>query len=688
LEPVGACGFHIEASREAGGAPALVLPDLVTCPDCLREILDPRDRRYGYPFTNCTSCGPRFSIIEGMPYDRERTSMRGFVMCAACRREFEDPEDRRHHAQPIACPECGPQLRLCTPDGGVLVEKAAALDEAARALRQGKIVAVKGLGGYQLLVRAGDQAAVTRLRERKRRGEKPFALMFADLDQVAAVCHLSEDERTVLGSPAGPIVLLRRRGKRGVCAAVAPGNPMLGVMLPTTPLHHLLLRAVGGAVVATSGNLSEEPICTDDAEALHRLGGMADLFLAHDRPIVRHVDDSIVRVLLGREMVLRRARGYAPLPVPVIRGRGDGGGPVVLAHGADLKNSVAVSVGDHVVLGQHIGDLGNEASLLAHERAAVDLPHLHGVRPEVHAVDLHPAYQSRRAGVEAVEAGKGALCEVQHHHAHALACMAENAVPAPALAVVWDGTGYGTDATIWGGEFLLEEEGGRWRRYAHLRTFPLPGGDAAAREPRRSALGVLDELGGQADGMLDQAFTPGERVPLAAAMRRGVNTVRTSSAGRLVDAVASLLGVRHRCQFEAQAAMELEFLADGAGRSGDGGGALFALDAPPRDGEPAILDWGPCIRGIVNDRLAGFPVEHLSARFHAAMVEGIVQVARHWGGERVLLSGGCFQNKRLLEGAVHALRAAGFRPFWHQRVPPGDGGVALGQVLASRSESA
>jgi len=672
LDAAGFAGFEIRSSPLAGPKTALVLPDIATCGPCLREILDPADRRFGYPFTNCTHCGPRYSIIEALPYDRGRTSMKGFPMCAACRAEYENPENRRFHAQPNACPDCGPQLELWSEAGEVLAGRGEALQAAVAALRDGRVVAVKGLGGFHLMVRADDEGAVRRLRERKRREEKPFALLLPSIAMAREVCEVSEMEARLLESPEAPIVLMpRRQGPAGIVQAVAPGIAQLGVMLPSNPLHHLMMRELGTPVVATSGNLSDEPICTGNEEALDRLGGIADLFLVHDRPIVRHVDDSIARVLLGREMVLRRARGYAPMPVPLPDGGLAPDAPPVLAVGAHLKNTVAVASAGRVIVSQHLGDLETEAACRAHERAARDLQRLFEVAPRRVACDQHPDYASTRYA----ESTGLHVTRVQHHHAHAMACMAENGIAPPALAAVWDGTGYGTDGTIWGGEFLEISAGG-FRRAAHLRTFPLPGGDAAAREPRRAMAGMLWEMGRFEE--LGDRFAAHERRLLERMFARGVNTVPTSSAGRLIDGVASLLGLRQVAHYEAQAAMELESAAAAAGEA-----AGFTVSVVGRE-RPWSVDWAPWIEAMTTGLAAGEGPGPLAARFHRALVGALVEVARRAECGQVVLSGGCFQNRILLEGAVRELRKAGFRPFWHQRIPPNDGGVSCGQAVAAQ----
>jgi hydrogenase maturation protein HypF len=677
LAPAGYTGFEIRASEASGEQQALILPDLAICAECRRELMDPANRRHRYPFINCTHCGPRFSIIESMPYDRPRTTMRHFAMCPACQAEYDDPADRRFHAQPNACPVCGPQLTFWDASGAVQAAREEALQRAEAALRAGQILALKGLGGFHLLVDARNPEVVARLRQRKHREEKPFALMFPNLAQVEQVCDVNALEARLLQSPEAPIVLLRRRARGEVADNVAPGNPCLGIMLPYTPLHHLLLTDLGFPLVATSGNLSDEPICTDEHEALRRLAGIADGFLVHNRPIARHVDDSIVRVMLGRELVLRRARGYAPLPVtlPVEL-------PPLVACGAHLKATVAVAAGRHVFLSQHLGDLETDEARAAYQRALADLPALLRQTPRLAVCDLHPDYVSTRA---TQQSGLPWLA-VQHHVAHVAACVAENEVDAPVLGVSWDGTGYGPDHTIWGGEFIHWHQG-RWRRMGHLRAFPLPGGEAAVREPRRAALGVLFTLEGDAvfdrpDLPLRAAFREDEWKLLRTMLARGLNCPLTTSAGRLFDAVAALAGLRQIAHFEGQAAMELEWAAGSWT-----GEAVYPFDLQEMDGLLRV-DWGLLVQAILHDVRQGLPTAQIAGTFHRALVEIIVRVAQRVGVEHVALTGGCFQNQRLTEGAVMALRSAGFRPLWHQRVPPNDGGIALGQaVLGAQTEN-
>jgi hydrogenase maturation protein HypF len=669
LDPLGATGFEVRESQVEGAATTLLLPDIAACPDCVREILDPADRRYGYPFTNCTNCGPRFTIIEWLPYDRARTTMARFEMCPECKAEYHDPANRRFHAQPNACPACGPQLELWDERGGRLESGHDALRAAADTIRAGRIVAVKGIGGFHLVCDARSDRAVRELRRRKRREEKPLAVMVPDLDAARRLCRVDGAEAALLASPEAPIVLLDRHSD-ALAPSVAPGNPCLGVMLPYSPLHHLLLRELGFAVVATSGNLSDEPIATDERDALERLAGVANVFLVHNRPIVRYADDSIARCIAGRPMLLRRARGYAPLPLASVAGDA-----AVLAVGAHLKNAIGFTVGGNLMLSHHLGDLDTPQALAGFRATVERLPALFAFSPRVVAHDLHPDYASTQYAESLAVPRVG----VQHHYAHVLACMADNDLDGEVLGVSWDGTGFGPDRTIWGGEFLRVKEIG-WRRVAHLRAFPLPGGDRVAREPRRSALGLLYEMLGEA---VFERTDLGKRLALRAAelslLRRmlatGTGVVRTSSAGRLFDAVACLLGVRARASFEGQAAMDLEFAV-----GGERGGTSYPFAI-----EGEVVDWAPALRVILDAIEAGAPTACVADRFHETLAEMIAGVARREGVERVCLTGGCFQNRALAERAIARLEAAGFKPYWHQRVPPNDGGIALGQLVAAAS---
>ena len=671
LDATGAVGFRILTSDEHGAKIAVILPDAAVCADCLREILDPLDRRFRYPFTNCTNCGPRYSIIEAVPYDRKHTSMKRFRMCDACYAEYTDPANRRFHAQPNACPACGPKLGLWDRHGRDLTQMDDPLLSASQSIRDGEVLAVKGLGGFHLMVDARDPHAVGELRSRKHREDTPLAVMFPDFETLESVCFVSDQERRILKSAESPIVLLEKRPECGLlCEGIAPGNPYIGAMLPYTPLHSLLLSEIGFPVVATSGNLSDEPICIDEHEALCRLGNIADHFLVHDRPIVRHVDDSIVRMVMGRPIVLRRARGYAPLPV-----RFTSELPATVAVGGHLKNSVAISAGDQAFVSQHIGDLETGPAYDAFKRVIDDLEELLEVNPTTVAHDLHPDYLSTRwargTDIKTVP--------VQHHYAHILSCMAENEISPPVLGIAWDGTGYGTDGTIWGGEFL--RIGGRgFDRAAHFRTFPLPGGDFAIREPRRSAVGLLYSIFGTEAFSLPnveslEAFSSSEIIVIRAMLERLINSPVTSSVGRIFDAVSSLIGLRQLSHFEGQAAIELEFVADRKITDR----YPFAVDLT---NEVGVIDTSEMLKRILADHRAGVSCSTISARFHNTLVETIVRIAKIEGQKKIALSGGCFQNKLLTELAIERLRSEGFHVYWHQRVPPNDGGIALGQLAA------
>lgn len=668
--PRGGSAFEIRAS-EARGARTVHLPaDLVTCERCLQELLDPSDRRYRYPFTNCTDCGPRYSIIESLPYDRERTTMRRFAMCQACREEYANPASRRFHAEPNACPQCGPRLALWDAQGTETATGAAALDECAAMLRAGRAVALKGLGGFQLLVDAGNEEAVQRLRERKARPDKPLAVMYPSLADAEAACAVEPPERDLLIAPERPIVLLRHRAG-AVAANVAPGNPWLGVMLPYTPLHHLLLAQLCRPVVATSGNRAGEPIAIDETEAVARLRGIADAFLVHDRPIVRPVDDSVVRVVAGQPLVLRRARGYSPSIAGLSRIPAG-----MLALGGHTKSTVALSLEGQVVLSQHLGDLDSPLARAVYRQTLDELPRLYGREPDVLVHDRHPDYHASR-----IAAGHGTPAfTVPHHVAHVAACMAEHDITGSVLGVAWDGSGYGDDGTVWGGEFLRIDDTGH-ERVAHLRPFRLPGGEAAVREPRRCALSLLAEVFGE-DGLARTdlacvgSFSAPARETLWRLMERDINAPVTTSAGRLFDAVAALLGIRQRTTFEGQAAAQLEWAADGwvSDRA-----YTFAVGRAGADA-PWIIDWEPVIRALLADLTAGVAVADMAAAFHDGLAMAIAAVAKRIGEPRVVLSGGCFQNARLTESTVSALTEAGFQTYRHSLIPPNDGGLALGQL--------
>ncbi|MEU6917108.1 carbamoyltransferase HypF [Streptomyces olindensis] len=671
--------FSIRSTDRSPGRTHLP-PDTATCADCLRELADPADRRHRHPFVTCTHCGPRFTIATGMPYDRAVTTMAGFPMCAACEREYGDPLDRRFHAQPVACPGCGPRLRLVpAPGSGVRPARDADALAAARALlAAGRIVAVKGLGGYHLACDATDARAVETLRTRKARGGKPFAVMCADLDAVRRIADTSLAETAALTGPRRPIVLLRRRpGAAGLAPGVCPGSPHLGVLLPYTPVHTLLFGLPDDppgprVLVMTSGNRSGEPIVTDDDAALDRLAGLADAWLAHDRPIASPCDDSLLRVRPdGTEQVLRRSRGYVPrplrLPVPV---------RPALAVGGDLKNALCLGAEDHAWFGPHIGDMGDLAGLAAARRAEAHLRCLTGVTPEVVAADRHPGYHSAKWAARL--AGRAPVL-VQHHHAHLASAMAEHGLDGttPVIGVAFDGTGHGDDGTVWGGEILLADYRG-FRRYAHLAPAPLPGGDAGVANPCRLALARLWAAGLPWDADLPcvAACAPGELAVLERQMASGLACVPTSGMGRLFDAVSSLIGVCHRAGYEAQAAMELEAAAASAW------GAETSAYAFTGDLDPA-----PVLRALVTDLRRGTPAPVLAARFHRAVARAVAEICRRarrdTGLATVALSGGVFANALLEEECTRLLAADGFTVLRHGEVPPNDGGLALGQLVVA-----
>ena len=618
---------------------ALISPDVATCDACRRDFTDPANRRYGYPFTNCTNCGPRYTIIRDIPYDRPNTTMAGFQLCADCLREYNDPADRRFHAQPNACPVCGPSL-------------SAEIGEARRRLAAGEVLAIKGLGGFHLACDARNAAAVEQLRQRKRRSDKPFALMARDLAAAEALCVVTERDRAALESPRHPIVVLRGRER---LHGVAPDNRTLGVMLPYTPLHYLLFEgAPYDALVMTSGNLSEEPIVVSNGEALARLGGVADWFLLHNRDIYMRVDDSVVRTFEGAERVLRRSRGFSPEVMDLGREV-----PELLACGGELKNAFCLTKGRHAILSQHIGDLENYETLVFFEETLANLKKLFRVEPRMVVHDLHPQYLSTRYAL-ALDLPK---VGVQHHEAHIASCMLENGLDGDVIGVAFDGTGYGTDGAIWGGEFFAGGYAGFERR-AHFRYVALPGGDAAIRAPWRMAASYrMDTFGA------DVLVEPRERI-VGQMIERKINTVQTSSCGRLFDAVASMIGLRHEVNFEGQAAIELEMIADEA-----------VEDAYPFAFEGECIDFRPAIERIAGETAGKSAI---AARFHntvaAVMVETCLRIRSESGLRRVCLSGGTFQNVLLVSRAAAGLRRNGFEVFLHSRVPPNDGGIALGQA--------
>ncbi|HWG14885.1 MAG TPA: carbamoyltransferase HypF [Streptosporangiaceae bacterium] len=659
-------GFTIVPSPVgAGPRRALVSPDTATCADCLRELADPADRRFGYPFINCTNCGPRFTIVRDVPYDRARTTMGPFTMCAACAAEYRDPANRRFHAEPVCCARCGPALTLTGPDGapwgGDPVTRAAAL------LRDGQILAVKGLGGYHLAVDATSEKGAATLRQRKHREDKPFAVMVPDMIAARSLAEVNDAAAGLLASPARPIVLLPRRPDAPVAGAVAPGNRQLGVMLPYTPLHHLLLRAAGGPMVLTSGNISDEPIAYRDEDARARLAPIADAFLAHDRAIHIRTDDSVARTFDDKKMVLRRSRGYVPEPLRV----GARFRRPVLACGAELKNTFCLAKDDLVVLSHHIGDLENAETLRSYTEGIEHLGRLFGIEPAVVAHDLHPEYLSTKYALDldGVE-----LVGVQHHHAHIASCLADNGADGPVIGVAFDGTGYGLDGTIWGGEFLVAGLDG-FDRAGHLAPVPMPGGAAAIRQPWRMAAAYLAEPEGT------EVFRRHESqwAAVTSMARKQVNAPLTSSAGRLFDAVSALLGVRDTINYEGQAAVELEQLADPGER-----GAYRASLSP---GAPFQVAGSDLVAQAAGDQARGVERPVIAARFHhgvAQLIEdGCALIRDREGLSTVALSGGVFQNLTLLTETVTRLQARGFRVLTHTQVPCNDGGISLGQAVVA-----
>lgn len=694
--PVGDRNFTIKPST-SGAKTALILPDLATCPECQQDIFDSNNRRHRYPFTNCTNCGSRFSIIKTLPYDRPNTSMREFVMCDRCGAEYQNPLNRRFHAQPNACPECGPHLELWDSQGKTLGTHDEALLMTAEAIRQGKIVAVKGLGGFHLVVDAQDEVAVQRLRDRKHRPHKPLALMYPNLERVKADCQVSSLEAKLLLSPQAPIVLLTSQLTKDPLhpyALITHHSPYLGVMLPYTPLHHLLTQELDFPIVATSGNFSGEPICIDNQEALSKLKHIADLFLVHNRPIVRPVDDSIVRVIAKEAQILRRARGYAPLPItsplsphspiPPSTLQSDAK-PIILGVGGYLKNAIAYFKDNQIFLSQYIGDLNTVATYERFQQTIEDFQNLYEFKPTKIVCDRHPHYLStsyaRKLDIP--------VASVQHHYAHILSCMVDNGLDLnePVLGIAWDGTGYGLDGTIWGGEFLTITDTG-FKRVAHLKTFPLPGGEQAVKEPKRIAIALLYQTYGNCDCLLEclnnlpcmTAFTRRELDIIRTILNKNINAPLTSSMGRLFDGVAALLGIRQQVSYEGQAAMELEAAI------GD-----FSIDVynfeliRPKNNldSPIIIDWQPMVQEIAIEYINKKSIAEIAAKFHNTLVEIIIAVAKQIGREQIVLTGGCWQNKYLTERAIARLKQEHFIPYWHHQVSCNDSGLAVGQIAAA-----
>ncbi len=673
LDPVHYSNFEIRHSS-SGEKTAIVLPDLSTCSDCLQEIFDPNNRRYLYPFTNCTNCGPRYTIIEELPYDRSHTTMKHFIMCKCCQTEYENPLDRRFHAQPNACPVCGPKLQLWNQKGEILAHENDALTLTIDALKEGKILALKGLGGFQLIVDSRNTNAIKQLRQRKHRPHKPFAVMYASLEAIKIDCQVNDLEESLLTSPQAPIVLLKRQNNQSLSPNIAPDNPYLGVMLPSTPLHHLLLHKINFPIVATSGNIASEPLCIDEQEALYRLENIADLFLVHNRPIIRPVDDSVVRVMAEREMIIRRARGYAPFPVQINNNINSNSVPNILAVGGHLKNTVAILKNNQVFISQHIGDLSTVEALKSFHQIMDSLKDLYNFEPEKIVCDAHPDYVSSQYA----KSQNLPLITVQHHHAHVLSCLANNNLNPPVLGVAWDGTGYGKDQTIWGGEFLLVT-GNKYERIAHFRPFKLPGGEQAVKDPRRIALSLLSEVF-QEDYHKKLPFletiSAKELNLVKQMLSRKLNTPLTSSVGRLFDGVAAMIGICQNVTFEGHGAMALEYAINN----------LETDESYPYNIKdsvyPLVIDWELMIHSVIEDTFNQISHQKIAAKFHNTLVEIIINIAQKSQKKNIVLTGGCFQNKYLTEKTILRLKQEKFTPFWHHNVPPNDGGIALGQILA------
>ena len=695
----GFCSFDIVHSEALEGAFQPISPDVSICPDCLRELFDPSDRRYHYPFINCTNCGPRFTIIKDIPYDRPKTTMAGFPLCPDCEREYTDPTNRRFHAQPVACPICGPKVWIETKDERGKIVGDAAIAETRKLLADGKIVAIKGLGGFHLACDATDASAVAELRARKLRVDKPFALMMPDLETIEQHCYISDAERELLQSTARPIVLLKRKPESNIVEEVSPRQQWLGVMLPYTPLHYLLLdrgpltvdrdnpvhRPSSTVLVMTSGNLSEEPIATENDEARKRLSKLADAFLMHDRDIHIRCDDSVVRVfddnrqstIVNRQSIypIRRSRGYSPFPVKLPFEV-----PQLLAAGSELKNTFCITNGNYAFLSHHIGDMENYETLKSYEQGVEHFERLFRVKPVAIAHDMHPNYLATRYAQERAEREGLPLIAVQHHHAHVAACMAEHGLNEPVIGISFDGTGYGEDGAIWGGEVLVADYKS-YQRAAHLDYFPLPGGDAAIKRPARTALALLWSLGLEWDERLAPAleFCAEDQVKLRIQLEKRINTPQTSSMGRLFDAAAALAGVRQKVNYEGQAAIEFEALVDEA----EVGMYPFELDQ-------ARVQTRSAVEALVADVLAGVPLPRISARFHNGVANAVrvvtLKISKDTQIKKIVLSGGVWQNITLLRRTLSLLAKDGFEVYIHREVPTNDGGLSLGQAVIAANK--
>ncbi|MFH1075506.1 MAG: carbamoyltransferase HypF [Pseudomonadota bacterium] len=670
--------FSIRESLRNSGISTLISPDIAVCNDCFKELSDSNDRRYRYPFINCTNCGPRYTIIDDIPYDRPNTSMRHFKMCPACEDEYHDPNNRRFHAQPNACHVCGPRVSLIDNRGN-LVAEAEPVKKTAELLRQGCIIAIKGLGGFHLAANATDEEAVSRLRANKLREEKPFALMSHNIHAIRGYAYVSPEEETILTSRQRPIVLLHKKTSNPIACSVAPKNKYFGVMLPYTPLHYLILDIGLVALVMTSGNLSNEPICIDNQDAIQRLGNIANYLLIHDRDILLRSDDSIVRRAINRTCFIRRSRGYVPAPVFLKHKL-----PQILACGAELKNTVSITKDQTAFLSQHIGDLKNLETYKFFTNTIERMKRILGISPEIIACDLHPDYLSTRYA----ETQKGVgLIRVQHHHAHIVSCMAEHQLEGEVLGLAFDGTGYGEDGSIWGGEVLISRLHS-FQRIAHLAVVPMPGGDAAIKEPWRMAISYLYDTFG--DNMYDLGIPLLSQIDRTAIkiviemIKKEINSPITSSLGRLFDGIAAITGLRTHVNFEGEAAMELEMAMD------NNSSESYEYDWK-NENNVRVIQLSPIIKGVVRDVISGMAVSRISSRFHMTLINLFSALCEELRDsthlDRVALSGGCFQNLALLSGMTAALERRGFQVFSNTQVPANDGGVSLGQAVVATKGS-
>ncbi len=672
LEDAGFMEFEIRQSMANGTKGASILPDISVCEDCLNEVKDPRDRRFLYLFTNCTNCGPRFSIIKSLPYDRKNTSMKDFSMCPDCSTEYALPADRRFHAQPNACHVCGPWLSLYDNYGKLICQREDAFERAVNLIRRGHIVAVKGIGGYHLICDALNDESVKRLREKKNREERPLAVMFPDIESVRAETEINHLEERAINSVEKPIVIVKKREGTSIAEAVSPENGTVGAFLPYTPLHYIILKKLRQPVVATSGNMTDEPIAKDDKDAFERLSNIAEYTLSHNREIVRRCDDSVVRVISGKQVPIRRSRGFVPIPVIL---------PVtlrnpVLALGPQMNNTITLGIDNKAFISQHIGDLDNPLAVEFFEDTVRDFLKFFDVKPKVVVSDMHPGYYSTRFGEKHYS---DRLIKVQHHFAHILSCMADNDIPGntEVIGFAFDGTGYGTDGTIWGSEVLIISEEG-YRRVCHLRPFRLPGGDKAVKEPCRTALSILfDTFGDEAAELDFSPLTDKEKAFLINMIRNSINSPLTTGMGRLFDGISSIIGLKHKVSYHAQAAVLLE---QAAMRSGETGSYPFRI-------EEGIIDYREMIRNITDDLRDDMPGEIIARKFHNTVIDIIINISesirKDTGIVRVALSGGVFQNSILLENVNLKLKERGFIPLMHQIVPSNDGGISLGQIVAA-----